>query len=398
MQRLSPTWCRGQPRGESLDCAGALGRTVYRITRTAPAAWKATELQLGLRGSAAAQIQTYVSMPATLRLALIGGGLITESAHLPAAIACGEFEVVALVDPVRQRIERLASAFGIEPLLAGTVGEIAGQVDAAVIATPNDTHAAIAMECLEAGIPVLVEKPLASSVPDGRALIEAAVRKSLVVAPGYVTRFRRNLQWLRELLSRGHFGSLRRFVHQFGTPGGWAPLSAYNLRRSSAGGGVLVVTGTHFLDRMLWFWGVPDEVEYRDDARGGPEANCVARFRYHGAAAFEGEARYSKTTALPAGLVIEAEKGTCVLADNDDADIHFYPHESSGLVQILRREKEASASQSTFAAQLSAFAAACRGEVAFPVSPEQAVQSLELIERLYACRQPLAEDWYRASP
>lgn len=119
---------------------------------------------------------------------MIGGGLITESAHLPAAIACGEFDIAALVDPVGQRIERLASAFGIEPLLAGSVGEIIGHVDAAVVATPNDTHAAIAIECLEAGIPVLVEKPLAASVPEGRAVLEAAIRNSLVVAPGYVTR------------------------------------------------------------------------------------------------------------------------------------------------------------------------------------------------------------------
>ncbi len=89
---------------------------------------------------------------------------------------------------------------------------------------------------------------------------QAAVLRGTVAAPGYVTRFRPNLRLLKSLLDQGYFGRVTRFVHQFGTAGGWAPLSGYNLARSATGGGVLMVTGTHFLDRMLWFWGMPNEV------------------------------------------------------------------------------------------------------------------------------------------
>lgn len=317
---------------------------------------------------------------------------------MPSALACDDVEVAALVDPVRQRIERLAGTYGISPMLAADVREVLGRIDAAVIATPNHTHAQIAIKCLDAGVPVLVEKPLASNLAEGRAILASAARQSLLVAPGYVTRFRRNVQLLRTLLGKGYFGPVRRFVHQFGTPGGWAPLSAYNLRRDTAGGGVLMVTGTHFLDRMLFFWGMPDKVEYWDDSRGGPEANCVARFSYGSGDGFEGEARYSKTFALPAGLVIECESGTVVLADTDDAEIRFFPREYPDVVQILRSAVEVAVNEeSIFVKQMAAFAAACRGESEFPVSSAQAVQSLELIELLYGCQQPLADDWYRAS-
>jgi predicted dehydrogenase len=195
--------------------------------------------------------------------------MITESAHLPAALACGDIEVAALVDPVLDRVSGLARRNGIAPLLARDVAEVIGQIDAAVIATPNDTHAAIATKCIGAGIPVLIEKPLASNASEGRAIIELATARGVLVAAGYVTRFRPNLRLLKSLLDRRYFGRVRRFVHQFGTPGGWAPLSGYNLKRASAGGGVLMVTGTHFLDRMLWFWGMPSEVSYFDDSRGG---------------------------------------------------------------------------------------------------------------------------------
>lgn len=337
-------------------------------------------------------------MSKPIRLAIIGGGMISELAHLPAALECPDIEVVALVDPVRARIARLARRFAISPLLASDVSEIVDQVDAALVATPNDTHAPIALRCIAAGVPVLVEKPLAASLADARAIATAGSAHGVLVAPGYVTRFRPNLRLLKRLLDLKYFGRIRRFVHQFGTVGGWAPLSAYNLARKATGGGVLMVTATHFVDRLIWFWGVPSGVSYWDDSCGGPEANCVVGFRYEGAESFDGEARYSKTFSLPGGLVIEAERGTVMLADTDDAEILFQPQDAPGVVHAVRASvANFDAAQEPFALQLRAFARACRNETTFPVSVEESLQSLELIERLYACRQPLPDTWYETA-
>jgi predicted dehydrogenase len=334
-------------------------------------------------------------MSSKIRLALVGGGLITESAHLPAALACPDAELAALVDPVLDRIDGLARRFGIAPRLARDVTEVLDRVDAAVIATPNDSHAPIALACISAGVPVLIEKPLAASLSDGRAIAEAARDKGVLVAPGYVTRFRPNLRMLKSLLDAGYFGRIRRFVHQFGTPGGWAPLSGYNLARASTGGGVLMVTGTHFIDRLLWFWGMPAAVSYWDDSRGGPEANCVARFRFEAGEGFEGEVRYSKTVALPGALVIEADRGTVIVADTDDAEIVFRVRDEADLVHVLREANSGGRTdQSPFDRQMCAFIAACRARDASAFSVEQAVDSLQLIERLYGCRQALVDEWY----
>jgi predicted dehydrogenase len=97
-------------------------------------------------------------------------------------------------------------------------------------------------------------KTLASSVADGIAVLAAARKSGAIVATGYSSRFRDHIVLLKELLDSCYFGKVRRFVHQFGTSGGWSPFSAYNLDRQAAGGGVLVVTGTHFLDRMIYLW------------------------------------------------------------------------------------------------------------------------------------------------
>ena len=93
-----------------------------------------------------------------------------------------------------------------------------------------------------------------------------------------------------------------------------APLLAYNLTLQDAGGGVLVVSGSHFLDRMLYFWGFPISASMSDDGFKGPEANCTANFQYSN---FEGIVRYSKTGHLPGCLVIETGCGVVVVGDSD---------------------------------------------------------------------------------
>ncbi len=333
-------------------------------------------------------------MPRELRLALIGAGQITEGSHLPAALASTKVRVAAIVDPVEARAAALARRFGITPRIAGDVASVAREIDGAVIATPNHTHKDVALTCLEAGVPVLIEKPLASSHADGLAILEAARRAGKTVAVGYCTRFRASTLLMKRLLEERFFGGVKRFYHQFGTPGGWAPLSNYILDRRSAGGGVLVVTGSHFLDRMLHFFGYPDRVAFADDGYRGPEANAIGSFHYSsGDTPLEGKVRYSKTTALPGGMVLETEAGIVSLADNDDADIILRPVRHVGLQEVIRGDRLV-ASQDVFLAQLDDFAQSIVESTSPRVTGDQGLLSLRLIEELYNDRTVLPDHWY----
>lgn len=339
-------------------------------------------------------------MSSKFRLAIAGSGLITRSSHLPAALALDAVELVGLVDPVVERARQLATEYGLRVKTAGDIGELFGEVDGVLVATPNHTHADVACRCLRAGIGTLIEKPLATSVAEGEAILEAAALSGAVVAVGYVTRFRESTVFLKELLDDCAFGSVRRFVHQFGTAGGWAPLSAYNLNASAAGGGVLVVTGTHFLDRMLHYWGMPDEVALESDARGGPEANCMAGFGFaRGDGEIRGAAIYSKTLRLPGGLVVQTDRGHLRLADSETADIEWFPSDAPSRMEIVRRHGPARfpLDADSFALQIEDFVEAVRGTRAPMVSGSQGLASLALIERLYATLRPMAVDWYASA-
>ena len=340
-------------------------------------------------------------MPQPFRLALVGAGMVTRSSHLPAALASDKVQVVALVEPMRQRAEELARWYGIAPAIVPQVQDVLGHIDGAVIATPNDTHMDIALTCLEAGVATLIEKPLASTYAEGEAIVKAGQASGTVVAVGYVLRFREDVLLLGDLLNVGYFGTVRRFAHQVGTRGGWAPMSSYNLSRQATGGGVLVVTGTHFLDRMLHFWGYPDDVAFADDAQGGPEANCIATFRYTATdTPCEGVALYSKTTELPGGLLIETDRGIVQVTEMDQTDIIFRPSTHPQVEQVVRRGGTPLYPQemSLFQRQLEDFVDACQQGRSPMVDGRQGLLSLRLLEELYTRRQALNTDWYHQTP
>ena len=316
------------------------------------------------------------------KVVIVGCGKIAAS-HLEAVLLSPLTELAALVDPVPARALALAERFAIEPRIAANVGEVLSAADAAIIATPNHTHATIAEQCVASHVDVLIEKPLAITAGEGQRICEAAQRSDATVAVGYVTRFRESVRLMRRLIAERHFGGIRRFAYQFGTKGGWAPLSAYNLDRRTSGGGVLVTTGTHFIDRMLFWFGYPDEAWLVDDAAGGPEANAEAHFTFR--EGFSGSARFSKTVAMPAGFVMETEMGLVVLKDRADATVVVRPSQRSDMeMTIVARDRATDGNE--FVQQLEDFVRATRGERAPMVSGEQGVESLRLLEQLYKNR------------
>jgi predicted dehydrogenase len=303
------------------------------------------------------------------------------------------------VDPAPQRANELAKEIGVQVRIETSVDKILGEIDGAVIATPNHLHARLAIECLEARVPVLIEKPLAVSVSEGEQIRHASTKAGVVAAVGYVTRFRSNVQLMRTLLESNYFGAVRRFAYQTGTIGGWAPLSGYNLDRSATGGGVLVVTGTHFLDRMLYWFGYPDRASLVHDSLGGPEANAFATFSYENN--LRGVARFSKTVRLPTGFVMETEAGTALLGEGPEDPIRFWPSGRPELEVTLQprgAKQNSNGGPDLFRSQLEDFVAAARHGHSPKISVQAGIESLRLLDELYSNAIALDTDWYCTTP
>lgn len=96
-------------------------------------------------------------------------------------------DLVAVVDIDKERREEIAGQYGGEPI--ADYMDIVGKVDVASITVPTSMHAEVATKLLEAGIHVLVEKPITDSVESAQALVDLAKKKNLVLQVGHIERF-----------------------------------------------------------------------------------------------------------------------------------------------------------------------------------------------------------------
>jgi predicted dehydrogenase len=138
-----------------------------------------------------------------------------------------------------------------------------GQVDAVLIATPHNSHAAIGVEALQAGLHLLVEKPLCVHKADCERLIAAHRSEQQIFAAMFNQRTDPYYLKLRELLRNGELGTVRRInwiitnwfrTAAYYSSGGW------RATWSGEGGGVLLNQCPHQLDLWQWIFGMPRKV------------------------------------------------------------------------------------------------------------------------------------------
>jgi predicted dehydrogenase len=134
---------------------------------------------------------------APVRVAVIGAGRMGTH-HLRIYSGLKGVELVGVVDGDPSRAREAAARYGCRSF--SSLEEVAGEVDAATVAVPSSLHAEVAGALLERGVHCLVEKPLATTEEDCRALIEAAGARDLVLLVGHVERFNPVVRQLDEIL------------------------------------------------------------------------------------------------------------------------------------------------------------------------------------------------------
>ncbi|HZT77009.1 MAG TPA: Gfo/Idh/MocA family oxidoreductase [Vicinamibacterales bacterium] len=147
---------------------------------------------------------------AKLRVATIGVGHLGRH-HARILAAMPDVTLVAVCDLNRPRADEIAAAHGTRAVYDAF--ELLGQVDAVTIAAPTEVHAAIAVPFLEAGVPALVEKPLARSLAEADAIIAASAKTGAALGVGHTERFNPAVDAARPLLTDPRFIE----VHRLGT-------------------------------------------------------------------------------------------------------------------------------------------------------------------------------------
>ncbi|MGW8567831.1 Gfo/Idh/MocA family protein [Isoptericola sp. NPDC055881] len=179
-----------------------------------------------------------------------------------------ECEIVALCDPAPGRAEALRAELGLDGARVYTdAGEMLateqaiGRLDLVSVATPPSTHAALAVAALEAGVDVLVEKPMAPSLEECDAMIAAAEANGRLLSVVAQNRFRDDIATLKEVLDSGLAGDV---THAQVSSAWWRGTEYYDLwwrgTWESEGGGCTLNHAIHHLDMTLWMLGSPKAV------------------------------------------------------------------------------------------------------------------------------------------
>ncbi|MBQ3331692.1 MAG: Gfo/Idh/MocA family oxidoreductase [Ruminococcus sp.] len=195
-----------------------------------------------------------------MKYALIGCGRISPN-HIEAAKNNG-LDIVALCDIVPSLMDEKAKRFGLEHVHQYTdYQELLKneKPDLAAIATESGNHAAIALDCIDHGCHVIIEKPIALSIKDADAIIKAGHEKGVVVCANHQNRFNKSVQYIRKALDDGRFGKLshgaahvrwnrgKGYYEQAPWRGTWAQ-----------DGGCLMNQCIHNIDLLRWMMG--DEI------------------------------------------------------------------------------------------------------------------------------------------
>jgi predicted dehydrogenase len=188
---------------------------------------------------------------------LVGAGRRGLGAHLPALLGNRLVEFVAVVD-TPQRVAELRASAGLAVPMYGSLDEALGArpPDFAIIATPHDTHAPLALSLLGRGIPTLLEKPPARNAGEFAVLVQASESYATplaVLRPFFYEPRRR--QFIRLLRSSALTDAL--ITVQADVPA-WTGSESWRRSRDRAGGGVLIDLGYHFLDTLVSCLGRPD--------------------------------------------------------------------------------------------------------------------------------------------
>lgn len=202
-------------------------------------------------------------------MGLVGYGLAGSVFHAPLIAATEGLVLDTVVTSNAERQEQARAEFP-DVRVAAAADDLlarADELDLVVIASPNKTHVPLATAALKAGLPAVVDKPLAGTAAEARGLAALAEERGLLLSVFQNRRWDNDFLTLRALLAAGELGDVWRFESRFER---WRPLPKGGWRESGDPaeiGGLLYDLGSHIVDQALVLFGPAVSVYAEADVR-----------------------------------------------------------------------------------------------------------------------------------
>lgn len=322
----------------------------------------------------------------------MGFGFAGATFHAPVIAASGRTQVAAIATG---QPDRARAAYPDARIVADLDALLAlDDIECVVIATPNDTHFPLARQVLDAGRHVVVDKPVTLTSDEALALARLANARSRVFAPFHNRRWDGDFLTVRRVVESGELGRITYVTSHFDR---FRPQVRVRWREEAArGGGLLLDLGPHLIDQALALFGLPDTVSAtvktrRDNGSapdfvhvqlGYPDKDVAlhasalsaiepARFTLHGTrGSYQKFGLDTQEDQLKAGLTPD--------------DVEFGGGNPPGVLRVLDGDVETERPVPTLDGQYAEFyralAASIREGAPFPVTPQDAVDVMTIIE------------------
>lgn len=217
-----------------------------------------------------------------IRVGLVGFGMAGRVFHAPLLSSVEGLELAAVMErstnKAAERYPGITVYRSLQEMLADK------SLGLFVVATPNDTHYALAKEILSAGRNVVVDKPMTMTSAEAAELMGLAKKHKVLLAPFHNRRWDSDFLTVQKLLHEGVLGRLVAFESRFDR---WrpAPMTERQWKDGADSGGMLQDLGPHLADQALALFGLPQAVGaevLRERDGSGPNDSFTIRLRYPG--------------------------------------------------------------------------------------------------------------------
>ena len=312
-------------------------------------------------------------MTESLRVACIGMGWWSD-VLADAITRSSKLKIVACFSRSEEKRQAFAKKYGCRTASSYTAILEDTEVEAIVNTTPNDAHLETTRQAAGAGKHVFLDKPIANSVSDGRAITEVCRRAGVVLALGYQRRRESHFRWIKKQIDGGAFGRLvNAEVNISRDRLGQVDLSSWRYTAAGMPGGVMLQIGVHYADVLDYLIGPIKAVSGRFAQLVLPGDNpdvASLVFEHENGALSTLNASYASASEYYL-MNIYGKEATAYY------DLH------RGLSLLKRGEKKpvavACEKNDTFVEELEEFAAAARGGPPPEVGGEYATTSLAVI-------------------
>lgn len=258
-------------------------------------------------------------MSKKVRVGIIGCGAIAERLHIPDYAACGQAEIVALCDSSKARASALAETFAPGAQVYTDYKQLLKnpEVDAVSVCMPNKFHGECSIAAARAGKHVLVEKPMAMSLAEGRKMVAEAKKAGVQLLVNQSMRNYPAHKKAREIIQSGFLGKVLHVTGMCGHEGPehWSPTGKWFFKKKDARFGAMADLGVHKADAIRFITGKEiDEIRAFYDTvekkRTDVEDNFVSSFTFKGGGMGSLAASWTVQGGMVNYTIIHCTKGT----------------------------------------------------------------------------------------